>query len=135
MPKCCNNGCTNRDYIEEENTETSCIFHPGGPIFHEGLKGWSCCKKRVIDFNEFLSIKGCTTGKHNPIPMKERNKQPDEENESEKTTNKTENSSSSPKTSSKNEHSIPEMAERDHRNYGKETIKIKQNDFFFNMNF
>jgi hypothetical protein len=72
---CQRNGCT-KDYVEEENTETSCQYHPGAPIFHEGLKGyywivflvdfffthskctfsWSCCKKRVINFDDFLTI-------------------------------------------------------------------------------
>uniref|UniRef100_A0A671PGF0 Cysteine and histidine-rich domain-containing protein 1-like n=1 Tax=Sinocyclocheilus anshuiensis TaxID=1608454 RepID=A0A671PGF0_9TELE len=27
-------------------------------------QGWSCCKKRTTDFSEFLSIKGCTRGRH-----------------------------------------------------------------------
>ena len=39
-------------------------FHPGQPIFHEGSKGWSCCTRRVLEFDEFLKIKGCKTGKH-----------------------------------------------------------------------
>ena len=38
-----------------------CVHHPGHPIFHEGSKGWSCCKKRVLDFDEFMKIEGCTT--------------------------------------------------------------------------
>ncbi|XP_019341982.1 integrin beta-1-binding protein 2 isoform X1 [Alligator mississippiensis] len=42
----------------------SCVYHPGVPIFHDALKGWSCCKKRTTDFSEFLSIKGCTKGCH-----------------------------------------------------------------------
>ncbi|XP_034637767.1 uncharacterized protein LOC117882976 isoform X2 [Trachemys scripta elegans] len=37
----------------------SCVYHPGVPIFHDALKGWSCCKKRTTDFSEFLSIKVC----------------------------------------------------------------------------
>lgn len=35
------------------------MHHPGHPIFHEGSKGWSCCKKRVLDFDEFMQIAGC----------------------------------------------------------------------------
>ncbi|MBN3297469.1 CHRD1 protein, partial [Amia calva] len=27
-------------------------------------QGWSCCKKKTTDFSEFLSIKGCTRGRH-----------------------------------------------------------------------
>ncbi|KAI4383075.1 hypothetical protein MLD38_008955 [Melastoma candidum] len=35
-----------------------------GPIFHDGMKEWSCCKRRSHDFSEFLAIPGCKTGKH-----------------------------------------------------------------------
>ena len=42
-----------------------CVYHPGHPIFHEGSKGWTCCKRRVLDFDEFMRIGGCTTkGRH-----------------------------------------------------------------------
>ena len=39
-------------------------FFKGGPVFHDALKGWSCCKKRVTDFGEFLAMPGCTAGPH-----------------------------------------------------------------------
>ena len=39
------------------------MYHPGQPIFHEGSKGWSCCKKRVLEFDEFLKIQGCSEKK------------------------------------------------------------------------
>lgn len=38
-----------------------CTHHPGAPIFHEGSKGYSCCKRRVLEFDEFLKIAGCQT--------------------------------------------------------------------------
>ena len=38
-----------------------CLHHPGRPIFHEGSKGWTCCKRRVLEFDEFMKIEGCTT--------------------------------------------------------------------------
>ncbi|XP_030330506.1 integrin beta-1-binding protein 2 [Strigops habroptila] len=60
---CYNKGCGQR-FDPEHNTEDSCLYHPGVPIFHDALKGWSCCKKRTTDFSEFLSIKGCTKGFH-----------------------------------------------------------------------
>lgn len=44
--------------------EAKCTFHPGAPIFHEGSKGWSCCPRKVLDFDEFLKIEGCKEGKH-----------------------------------------------------------------------
>ena len=36
-----------------------CIYHSGNPIFHEGSKGWTCCKRKVLEFDEFLRIEGC----------------------------------------------------------------------------
>jgi hypothetical protein len=36
-----------------------CVFHPGVPIFHEGRKGYTCCKRRVLEFDEFMKIEGC----------------------------------------------------------------------------
>lgn len=43
----------------------SCEHHPGVPIFHEGSKGYSCCKRRVLEFDQFLKIEGCKTkGRH-----------------------------------------------------------------------
>uniref|UniRef100_A0A3B4X7S0 Zgc:92429 n=1 Tax=Seriola lalandi dorsalis TaxID=1841481 RepID=A0A3B4X7S0_SERLL len=60
---CYNKGCGEK-YDADKNKDDSCVFHPGVPIFHDALKGWSCCKKRTTDFSEFLSIKGCTRGRH-----------------------------------------------------------------------
>ncbi|XP_024537211.1 cysteine and histidine-rich domain-containing protein RAR1-like [Selaginella moellendorffii] len=34
------------------------------PLFHDGGKQWSCCKQQSHDFSLFLSIPGCTQGKH-----------------------------------------------------------------------
>ncbi|XP_029304916.1 cysteine and histidine-rich domain-containing protein 1 isoform X2 [Cottoperca gobio] len=44
-----------------------CTYHPGIPVFHDALKGWSCCKRRTTDFSDFLSIVGCTKGSHNKV--------------------------------------------------------------------
>ncbi|CDS14189.1 hypothetical protein LRAMOSA06359 [Lichtheimia ramosa] len=63
MVKCTHKGC-NQDFSEQDNKDNACQFHPGAPVFHEGLKGWSCCDKRVTDFDEFLNIPGCTFGRH-----------------------------------------------------------------------
>uniref|UniRef100_A0A8C3CXX4 CHORD domain-containing protein n=1 Tax=Cairina moschata TaxID=8855 RepID=A0A8C3CXX4_CAIMO len=71
---CYNKGCGQR-FDPEHNAEDSCLYHPGVPIFHDALKGWSCCKKRTTDFSEFLSIQGCTKGFHSkekpPEPLQE----------------------------------------------------------------
>jgi hypothetical protein len=59
--------------------EEECLYHPGPPIFHEGQKGWKCCKPRVLTFDEFLSIPPCTAGIHSTtdIPPTLEKKAPD----------------------------------------------------------
>jgi len=39
--------------------DEECIYHPGQALFHEGSKGWTCCKRRVLEFDEFMKIAGC----------------------------------------------------------------------------
>jgi len=34
------------------------------PLFREGSKGYLCCKPKVLEFEEFLKIPGCKTGRH-----------------------------------------------------------------------
>lgn len=41
--------------------DSPCTYHSGLPVFHEGSKGWSCCKRRVLEFDEFMRIQGCKT--------------------------------------------------------------------------
>jgi len=60
--KCKHAGC-NRKYEGPESEGARCIYHPGNPVFHEGEKYWSCCRKRTIDFAEFLSTPGCARGR------------------------------------------------------------------------
>ena len=87
---CYNKACSTKGkFVESENGPEACRYHPGnnsnnqfvffqnlhfgmkiielskgGPVFHDALKGWSCCKKRVTDFGEFLAMPGCTAGPH-----------------------------------------------------------------------
>lgn len=61
--QCFHKGC-GKKYFPHENKADSCEYHPGYPVFHDALKGWSCCKKRSTDFTEFLNIPGCTKGQH-----------------------------------------------------------------------
>lgn len=68
MPTCTNQGC-GQEYDPASSSE--CTYHPGGPVFHEGLKSWSCCKddgksehKPVLEFESFVKIPGCTKGEH-----------------------------------------------------------------------
>ncbi|MEE6473027.1 hypothetical protein FKM82_009818, partial [Ascaphus truei] len=46
------------------SNEDVCQYHAGVPIFHEGMKYWSCCMKRTSDFNTFLAQVGCAKGTH-----------------------------------------------------------------------
>ncbi|KAH8922399.1 chord-domain-containing protein [Atractiella rhizophila] len=74
MVTCTRHGCGQEfdpDDVSSSNSGTACTFHPGNPIFHEGLKSWSCCKevnKPVLDFDEFMAIKGCVVGSHSSDP-------------------------------------------------------------------
>ncbi|KAL2919825.1 hypothetical protein HK105_200742 [Polyrhizophydium stewartii] len=61
---CRRKACGQRFAATAARGGAECVFHPGAPIFHEGSKGWSCCTRRVLEFDEFLKIKGCTTGRH-----------------------------------------------------------------------
>ncbi|KAL8831367.1 MAG: hypothetical protein Q9170_005330 [Blastenia crenularia] len=62
-----NKGCRRRGCNAASSVHTNsssrddeeCIFHPGQPLFHEGSKGWTCCKRRVLEFDEFMKIEGC----------------------------------------------------------------------------
>lgn len=56
--------CTRPSCGEDFTSSSPCTHHPGHPIFHEGQKSWSCCNqvnKPVLDFDDFVKIKGCTT--------------------------------------------------------------------------
>ncbi|KAM7491708.1 hypothetical protein LguiA_034629 [Lonicera macranthoides] len=60
--RCQRIGC-NAMFTDDDNPEGSCTYHDS-PLFHDGMKEWSCCKKRSHDFSLFLEIPGCKTGKH-----------------------------------------------------------------------
>ncbi|RWA11827.1 hypothetical protein EKO27_g3278 [Xylaria grammica] len=46
---------------QQRSDDENCVHHPGAPIFHEGSKGYSCCKRRVLEFDQFMKIEGCKT--------------------------------------------------------------------------
>lgn len=60
---CKNNGCKTT-YEGDHSNLGICKYHPGYPVFHEGLKYWTCCQKKTTDFSEFLEQAGCSTGHH-----------------------------------------------------------------------
>jgi hypothetical protein len=69
-PRCKNYGC-NQYFEESENSDTACKHHVAPPIFHDRIKGWSCCKeKKAYDWEEFQAIEGCTLGRHSTVDPK-----------------------------------------------------------------
>ncbi|KAI0172184.1 integrin beta-1-binding protein [Hypoxylon sp. FL1284] len=75
--KCVHKGC-GKLYTDPDEV---CVYHPGPPVFHEGQKGWKCCKPRVLTFDEFLEIAPCTEGKHSTtdLPPEIEKKAPEDE--------------------------------------------------------
>jgi len=66
--KCRRNGC-NAVYKGKESRTEDCYFHPGAPLFHEAVKGWTCCRTRKTEWEDFLQIEGCLIGKHKFLPF------------------------------------------------------------------
>lgn len=60
---CKNLGCQ-VTFKSLETNFTNCQHHPGVPIFHEGMKYYSCCNKKTSDFTAFLNQAGCRSGSH-----------------------------------------------------------------------
>lgn len=60
---CKHRGCS-YSFEGTKDDEKPCVYHSGVPIFHEGLKFWSCCQKRTSDFTAFMNQVGCETGSH-----------------------------------------------------------------------
>lgn len=58
----CKNGGCKLTYQGSPSQASECQYHPGVPIFHEGLKFWSCCQRKTTDFQSFLDQVGCQFG-------------------------------------------------------------------------
>lgn len=59
---CKNGGC--KETYSSSTLKPECKYHPGVPVFHEGMKFWSCCQRRTTDFQSFLNQEGCMLGEH-----------------------------------------------------------------------
>jgi len=59
---CKNNGC--KASFNAVTADSDCTHHPGHPVFHEGMKYWSCCQRKTSEFQQFLEQEGCDIGKH-----------------------------------------------------------------------
>eukprot|EP00796_Vickermania_ingenoplastis_P011791 gene11791-8102_t len=54
--KCRNFGC-NKEFFVEENNDTACTFHSGGPVIWDTQKYWQCCPHRkCYEFEDFQLI-------------------------------------------------------------------------------
>lgn len=53
------NAVSTQETSASSRDDEECVFHPGQALFHEGSKGWTCCKRRVLEFDEFMKIEGC----------------------------------------------------------------------------
>jgi len=89
---CINKGCS-AWFQAAEDTERACTFHPGQPIFHDASKRWGwcvvpsyvfepsltappyralppplalSCGKTAYEFDAFVKLPGCKTGRHDP---------------------------------------------------------------------
>lgn len=60
----CKHGGCSCSYDSPASNNTTCVYHPGVPIFHEGYKFWSCCQRKTCDFTTFMEQKGCESGNH-----------------------------------------------------------------------
>ncbi|MCJ1273605.1 hypothetical protein MMC21_001398 [Puttea exsequens] len=62
---CRRKGCNSRSTVESRGSRDTeeCTYHPGGPLFHEGFKSWTCCNKSALEFDEFMNFEGCKTKK------------------------------------------------------------------------
>ena len=65
---CKRNGCRKK-YLESENNDQACHYHPGKPIFHDLKKGWDCCNKISWDWDEFQKLPTCAVGKHTDVEV------------------------------------------------------------------
>ncbi|KAJ2931447.1 hypothetical protein H1R20_g5672, partial [Candolleomyces eurysporus] len=53
--------------VEEEEDDLSIPVAPGKSRYSEKA-GYLCCKRKVLEFEEFLKIQGCKTGRHCFVP-------------------------------------------------------------------
>lgn len=60
---CKNFGC-NKKYTEGQ--EDGCNYHRGAPMFHDLRKYWTCCNAESWDWDGFMALPTCASGRHSP---------------------------------------------------------------------
>lgn len=61
--KCAHAGC-GVEY--DPASDESCNYHPGTACFRDTKKFWTCCKASSYDWDEFMQIPTCSSGRHEP---------------------------------------------------------------------
>lgn len=75
---CKRKGCGSVYKQGQDRSKEECVHHPGQALFHEGSKGWTCCKRRVLEFDEFMRIPGCKTKSRHCFVGKKKDEQTEE---------------------------------------------------------
>lgn len=76
---CRRRGCDAKYSASKSRDDERCVHHPGHPIFHEGTKGYTCCKRRVLEFDEFMRLEGCSTKNRHLFIGSGKRRKPNEE--------------------------------------------------------
>jgi hypothetical protein len=63
--KCRHAGCM-KEYDPDLNDEGACEYHEGTAGFRDTKKFWTCCGASSYDWDEFMKIPKCKTGRHEP---------------------------------------------------------------------
>eukprot|EP00389_Voromonas_pontica_P017774 GDKH01027923.1.p1 GENE.GDKH01027923.1~~GDKH01027923.1.p1 ORF type:complete len:203 (-),score=27.73 GDKH01027923.1:174-782(-) len=63
--KCCHVSC-NKEFEPDENEDGACKFHSGKPMFRDLRKEWTCCGAASTDWDDFVALPPCQTGRHEP---------------------------------------------------------------------
>ncbi|KAI8898673.1 chord-domain-containing protein [Globomyces pollinis-pini] len=133
MAICANKGC-GKPFVQDEK----CSFHPGAPVFHDALKGWSCCEKKVVDFDAFLKIPGCTTGSHSNVAIQAPVKAPVKETKTDVSVSKPETKPIvvQPKDVQSSQLKVEAKAEvkKDQKPKSDESVKVPEKDLFDDPN-
>lgn len=56
-------GCNKKYQTGEED---GCKYHTGAPGFHDLRKFWTCCEAESWDWDGFMALPTCASGRHSP---------------------------------------------------------------------
>jgi len=56
-------GCQKKYTVGQEE---GCKYHAGAPMFHDLRKFWTCCNAESWDWDGFMALPTCASGRHSP---------------------------------------------------------------------